>query len=226
MSSYDDIQRYEAEEAMEKFLEEQLREIAEAPVFTYLSRHGDAIEERIQLCIEEATALSKAGFWGASLIRSAAAIEIAIRFFLARPLVQGAFLSDDWAALLSSKVLHGRTAEDRNLLPAILRNWNIDVTQVLLPNQSQMWEAVIAKVWPRRNEYVHAGGSIEEADAILAAECLDAILKHIVDPLAQRFGFTRELSGCWSVVVSSIGSEVNPPRRYETADPFEKKSSI
>ena len=222
MSSYDDdIQGYE-EEAMERFLEEQLREIAEAPVITYLSKYGDAIEERIRQCIEEATALTKNGFWGASLIRSTVAIEIVIRYFLARPLVQGAFLSDDWAALLLSKVIKGRTAEDRNLLPTILRNWGLDVTRVLLPDKSQMWEAVITRVWPRRNDYVHAGDSIEEADAILAAACLDALLKHVVDPLACRFGFTREQTGLWSVIVSSVHPELNPPRRYETADPFEK----
>jgi len=137
--------------------------------------------------------------------------------------VQGAFLSDDWAALLSSKLLSGRTAEDRDLLPAILRNWGIDVTRVLLADNSQMWEQVTTRVWPSRNDYVHAGGTIEEADAILAAECLDALLKHVVDPIAHRLGFTRDQTGLWSVVVSSIQPELNPPHRYETADPFDKK---
>ena len=225
MSAYDDIQRYQEEEAMERFIEDQLREIAEAPVFAYLSKYGDAIEERIRHCIEEATALREAAFWGAALIRSAAAIEIAIRFFLSRPLVQGAFLSDDWAALLSSKVLNGRTAEDRDLLPAILRNWGIDVTHVLLADNSQMWEKVTTRVWPSRNDYVHAGGTIREVDAILAAECLDALLKHVVDPIATRLGFTRGQTGRWSVVISPIHPELNPPRRYEMADPFERKES-
>lgn len=225
MSAYDDIQRYQEEEAMERFIDEQLREIAEAPVFAYLSKYGDAIEERIRHCIEEATALRETAFWGAALIRSAAAIEITIRFFLSRPLVQGAFLSDDWAALLSNKVLNGRTAEDRDLLPAILRNWGIDVTHVLLADNSQMWEQVITHVWPSRNDYVHAGGTIVEADAVLAAECLDALLKQVVDPIASRLGFTRGQTGRWSVVSSSIQPELNPPRHYETADPFEKKES-
>ena len=223
MSAYDDYQRYQEEEAMERLKEEHLREIAEAPVFAYLSKYGDAIEERIRHCVAEATELRKAGFWGAALIRSAAAIEITIRFFLAKPLVLGAFLSDDWAAILSNKVLNGRTAEDRELLPTILRNWGIDVTRVLLSDNSQMWEQVIKRVWPRRNDYVHAGGTIEEADAILAAECLDAMLEHVVDPIAHRLGFTREQTGLWSVVVSSIQPEVNPPTRYETADPFGEK---
>ncbi|MFZ3136376.1 MAG: hypothetical protein WA126_03170 [Thermodesulfovibrionales bacterium] len=223
MSAYDDVQRYQEEEAMERFIEEQLREIAEAPVFSYLSKYGDAIEERIRYCIEEATALRKEGFWGAALIRSAAAIEIAIRFYLARPLVQGAFLSDEWAALLSKKVLSGRTAEDRDLLPAILRNWSIDITKVLLSNNLQMWQQVTSRVWPRRNDYVHAGDTVEEADAVLAAECLDALLSHVVDPIARRLGFTREQTGCWSVVTSPIQPEINSPRRYLTANPFDKE---
>lgn len=222
MSFDDDIQRYEEEEALERFLEEQLREIAEAPVIAYLSKYGDAIEERIRNCINEAAALRKARFWGASLIRSAAAIEITIRFLIARPLVQGAFLSDNWAALLTKKVLTGRTAEDRDLLPAILRNWDIDVTQVLLPNSCQAWEAILSRVWPCRNDYVHAGGMIEEVDAVLAEECLEALLQHVVEPMAKRFGFTREQTGHWSVVVSSIHPELNPPRRYETDTPFQR----
>ncbi len=62
MSAYDDIQRYQEEEAMERFIEDQLREIAEAPVFAYLSKYGDAIEARIRHCVEEATALREAKF--------------------------------------------------------------------------------------------------------------------------------------------------------------------
>ncbi len=218
----DDYYEYQQEAALEKFLEEQLREIAEAPVFAYLSKYGDAIEERIRKCSDEAAALREAHFWGAALIRSAAAIELTIRFFLTRPLVQGAFLSDEWASLLSSKVLSGRTAEDRDLLPAILRNWGVDVTKVLLDDNSQMWEQILTRVWPSRNDYVHAGGTIEETDAILAAQCLDALLKQVVDPVAKRLGFTREQTGLWSVVISSIQPELNPPHRYERADPFEK----
>lgn len=225
MSAYDDIQRYQEEEAIERFIEEQLRELAEAPVFAYLSKYGDAIEARIQLCIEEATELRNAGFFGAALIRSAAAIEIAIRFYLSRPLVQGAFLSDEWAASLSKKVLSGRTAEDRDLLPAILRNWGIDITKVLLGDNSQMWQQVTFRVWPRRNDYVHAGATIEEVDAVLAAEYLAALLNHVVGPIAHRLGFTRELTGSWSVVISPIQPEVNPPRRYQTANPFIKEEN-
>lgn len=203
------LQEYEDEDAREKFIADHLQHLAEAPVFDYLARFGDAIEERVGLCIKESTELRMAGFHGAALIRSAAGIEITIRFFLASPLVQGAFLSDEWAALLSEKVLNGRSAEDRNLLPAILRNWSLDVTRVTLPDGSQMWERIVSSVWPRRNQYVHAGATITASDALLAGECLDTLLAKVVTPIGTRLGFTRDQTGRWSVVVSSH-PEINP----------------
>lgn len=57
----------------------------------------------------------------------------------------------------------------------------------------------------------------------LAAECLNALLKHVVDPIAVRLGFTREQTGCWSVVASSFQPELSPPHRYETANPFDER---
>ena len=48
MSAHDDRSRYEEEEAMERFIEEQLRQMSESPVIYYLARYGDAIEERVR----------------------------------------------------------------------------------------------------------------------------------------------------------------------------------
>jgi hypothetical protein len=70
-------------------------------------------------------------------------------------LLQGAFLSDERAKLLSQKVLNGRTAEDRELLPAILRNWKIDITSITLSDGRQLWETIVTRVWQRLNNYVH-----------------------------------------------------------------------
>lgn len=225
MSAYDDESRYEEEDAMERFIEQQLRQMSESPVIYYLARFGDAIEERVQRCRTEAGELAAAGFHGAALVRSAAAIEITIRFFLARPLVQGAFLSDEWAALLSTKMLNGRTAEDRELLPAILRNWKLDITQVTLADGSKMWDRILTRVWPRRNDYVHAGDAVSENDALLAAECLQAILTQVVSPIAVRLGFTREETGRWSVILSRHDRNINPPTRHETASPFRNSTA-
>ena len=154
----------EAEAAAERYyaarqaeLEEQLRRIGEAPVFAYLAVHGDAIEARVKRCLAEAQDLMRDGYHGAALTRAVSGIEVTIRFFLVRPLAQGAFLSEEWAALLLRKVLGGRTADDRKLLPAILRRWEIEITQVTLPDGSPAWPRIKGKeqVWDRRNDYVH-----------------------------------------------------------------------
>ena len=215
-----DEDEWRQDEAMQDFLDEQLRELTEAPVIAYLAKYGDAIQERVDRCRAESAALVKAGFNGASLARAAAGLEIAVRFFLARPLVQGAFLSDEWAQALANRILNSRAAEDRDLLPAILRNWGIDVTKVLLHSGGQMWEAVIRDIWPARNEYVHKGADISKDVALKALEALETLLREVVAPIARRLRFTLEETGRWSIVLSRFDRQLNPPQEYETASPF------
>lgn len=220
---------YEQEAAMEAFIEEEMKRIAEEPVFNYLAVFGDAIEARVNLCITQAQNLSDSGHYGAALTRAASGIEVTIRFFLARPLVQGAFLSDDWAELLSQKLLVGRTAEDRELLPAILRNWKIDITAFKLSDGSQVWEKIVTRVWPRRNNYVHKADDASVEDAALAIVCLRTLLTEVVYPLATKLGFTREQTGCWSVIAKKNPPEypnLNPPTSYTKRDPFVPKKNM
>lgn len=117
-------------------------------------------------------------------------------------------------------MLGGRTAEDRELLPAILRNWKIDITSVTLSDGSQAWERIVSHVWPRRNDYVHRADISSAQDAALAIECLTTLLGRVVDPLATKLGFTREQTGCWSVVdrKSPLGNpSLNPSEYLSTA---------
>ncbi|MHC1725926.1 MAG: hypothetical protein AB9866_07970 [Syntrophobacteraceae bacterium] len=221
--SYEDRLMYEQEEAMERFLKEELRRIAEEPVFHYLAVNGDEIEERVNRCIAQAEVLSNSGNFGAALTRAATGIEITIRFFLTQPLVQSAFLSDEWAKLLSAKVLKIRTAEDRELLPAMLRHWKMDITKVKLSDGSQAWEQIVHRVLPRRNDYVHEAEDATLGDALLAIECLQALLAQVIDPLAITLGFTREQTGCWSTVIEKHFPDLNPPRTYPRQNPFAGK---
>jgi len=168
MGGYDDYSMYEQEAAMGAFLENELQRLAEEPVFLYLASFGDEIEMRVNRCLAQAQALCKSGYYGASLTRAVTGIEITIRFFLVQPLLQGAFLSDDWAYLLSKKIFANRIAEDRKLLPAILRNWKIDITNVKLSDGSQAWEQFVSKILPHRDNYVHKADDTPEEDALLA----------------------------------------------------------
>lgn len=213
---YDDDYDY----AYDAIIEEHLRMLSEDPVIDYLGRYGDAIQERVETCADEARGLLEAGFPGAAVVRATAAIELVIRFFLARPLVQGAFLSEEWAGLLAERILRGRSADDRELLPAILNNWGIDLRAIRLPDGSSLWECVVSRVWPRRNEYVHRGSALTREDAAVAIESLQLLVSEVVEKVAERFGFTRAETGRWSIRLSEHDRSLNPPHVFECESPF------
>ena len=219
------VNEYEClqDEWLSNYIDEELRRLAVEPAFDYLAHYGDAIEKRVRSCLQEALSLQKAGFSGAALFRAVAGIEITIRFFLVHPLLQGAFLSNDWAQLLSKKILNGRSATDRKLLPLILRKWGIEITTVKLTNGDQLWETIVGRVWHRRNDYAHEGASACYEDAELALECLATLLNDIVARVAKHLGFTRDQTQSWAVVTVANPPgfpDLNPPRRYEQRDPF------
>jgi hypothetical protein len=223
VTAFDDAEAYRMEEWLTEYLEHELRRLAEQPAFEFLARNGDAIEARVRECLAEAEALSRVGFPGACLVRAAAGIEVAIHFFLTRPLLQGAFLSDEWAELLTARVFGRRTAEDRKLLPAILRNWGIDITAIALPQGGQLWETIVERVWRARNRYVHAGGIVAASDADVAIACLSTLLDEVVADVARRLGFTREWTNRWSLVAVENPPAypyLNPPREYVRESPF------
>ncbi len=104
---------------------EALSSISKDAAKAYLSKYGDAVDARITARLEEAKQLLQANHPGPALALAVTVLEITIRFLLLRPLVQGAFLSDRWAAILAARVATGRTAEDRDMLPGILREWGV-----------------------------------------------------------------------------------------------------
>jgi hypothetical protein len=55
-----------------EYVEEELKHLSEAPAIEFLAHNGDAIEERVLACLDEAQALRNGGFTGAGLVRAAA----------------------------------------------------------------------------------------------------------------------------------------------------------
>lgn len=196
MSVEDDRYYYEQEAAMEAFLEESLRNISEENVRWYLGTYGDAIEERVKECLRQAKELHDQKYYGPSIILSTTANEIIIRYMLLRPLVQGAFLSDEWAEILSKRVATGRSSEDREILPAILKQWEIDITSIKLSNAASLWESIL-RLWRKRNEFIHIGEPISYEDAQTAMECVETLLNEVVLPISINLGFTLKTTGKW-----------------------------
>ena len=191
--AYEDAAREEYEQEL---IDNALRDISEENVKNYLGKYSDAIEKRIKFCLDQAKTLKEKNYFGSSLILSATAIELIVRFLLLRPLVQGAFLSDEWVDVLSKRIATGRSAKDKNLLPAVLKKWEIDITKRTISNGSPIWETIHNTIWPKRNAFVHQASLIGEQESLIALECANTLMA-IVREIAENLGFTLSRTGKW-----------------------------
>ena len=217
---------YEREAAIEDLIQTSLKQLSEDSARTYLGRYGDAVDARISRCLGQATELTAHGYHEASLVLSCTAIELMIRFMVVRPLIQGAFLSEEWADLLTRRIGTGRTDEDRKLLPEILRQWGIDIDSVKLKEQVGLWRFIRERLLTERNKVVHAGkqaSPLDAEDALLAAK---SFRKNVIGAIANRLGFTLDVTGQWAEIKKEQGvlgqhGYQSSGTRFLTASPFD-----
>ena len=150
------------------------------------------------------------GYYGSSLVLSATSIELIIRFLLLRPLVQGAFLSDEWSDILAKRIATGRTAEDKDLLPAVLRKWDIDITNYTTPTGANLWENIRKELWPKRNDIVHQASPIDKTSSIVALECANTLMKIVIE-ISKILGFSIDNTGKWCKISLGTYSESFDP---------------
>jgi hypothetical protein len=211
---------------LDRLFQEGLKSQAKEAAKSYLGRYGDAVDRRVLASSAEAKVLLKHGHFGPSLCAAAIAVELMIRFMLVRPLIQGAFLSDEWAGILTDRIMTGQTAKDRELVPAVLRQWGLDVIKVRSsPSKVPVWEYTKTQLFPSRNNYVHRYDPVPESTAVIGVECAEAFRHGIVGAVAKQLGFSLDLTGKWC--------EIDHPREedertitgqwseeFEPADPF------
>jgi hypothetical protein len=215
------------DEAMDAFAEETLREASLSPVRSYLGTYGDAIEQRVKQNVDSANALLQSGFPSPALVQAATAIEITIRFLLVRPLVQGAFLSDEWAEILAARIGTGRTAQDRELLPKLLRVWKIDVGAVTLSDGKPLWSTITDNVLKQRDRVVHQGETVSADIVNTTLECSKLLIDNIVRKIAAELGFTLERTGKWAEIhdihVHPNGGKTERWQSFTPDSPFQKR---
>jgi hypothetical protein len=223
----DELEWERHQEQLRRSIEEGLKGQARDAAKTYLARHGDAVDKRVLASLAESKVLLNAGYFGPSLCASAIAVELMIRFMLVRPTIQGAFLSDEWAGILTAWIATGRTARDRELVPSVLRQWGLDVAEVRgAVSKAPVWEFIKSKLFPRRNDYMHQYEPISRDIAATALECAEAFRYEIVDMVANHLGFTLDVTGQWCkiiypVVVDERSGTTSPSsEEFEPADPF------
>jgi len=186
---YDDYDPSELYDYAEETFELGIQELSKGNVRDYYLKYGDCIQERINFCINQSESLYKMVYGGAALTMSATAAEIITRYIILRPLIQGALLSEEWADILVNRITNGRSAEDRELLPKVLRQFEIDITNIKLSNGCNFWDYFLNKVWKQRNDFVHKGEIPGDLEVQMAIECTKVFITEIVYPIAKKFDF-------------------------------------
>jgi hypothetical protein len=206
-----------AHEAFMGQVEETIHEQAQGSARAYLGTYGDAASARIDACLSSARALSDSGEHGPAVTSACTAIELTINYLLLRPLVQGAFLSDVWAGILTDAVLNSRSGYQQ-LLPAVAKGWDLDLDAVRLASGAIAWGAFTGEIWPLRRKVVHPGAPATEDQARRAIECAEVLLSGLVEPVAKRLGLTWP-DEPWHGRPGDIFGVAS--HRFEPADPLD-----
>jgi hypothetical protein len=223
MSAWDDRYEYEREAAEAEFWEKLPKQLHEESVWSYLGVYGDAIAARVKRLTDTALALHTSGFYGPSITVSVTAIEVMIAYFCVRPMVEGAFVSETWADCLAGWVVGTRPKDQRKILVAILRLWDIEVEKILLDDKKPLWAAIQSEVFEARNHFVHRGDDVSKEYSQLGLTCIELFQKEIIAKIAVRLGFTLSKTGCWAHIAGDgpmLGGIQKGERRFTARDPF------
>ena len=201
---WSDSDRFDAyvSEQVESAVESAIEELTGENIRAYLETYGDSIQQRVDACIGEAQSLSDKNFHGAATLRAMSAIEVIFRYMLIRPIVQGAFLSDDWAKILTEQIVSSKNSNYRRLLPAIFSRMDVDYEAIRLSTGQAMWNLLENRLWNRRNLIVHEGQSGNDEDASLSIETASLLLSDVVYPIAENLGMDVGKTGKWGGLYS------------------------
>jgi hypothetical protein len=194
---YEMQQEADWEKYREEMIADALKQISQEGISCYLFYYGDAIEARINECLKAANDLHEKKHYGPSVVCSCSAVEVTIRYFILSPLLQGMFLYDEWVETLTKRILSGRAAEDRELLPRILKFWQLDINSIKLSTGKPLWQILHENIWKTRNFYVHRGDRVPEeisSQGIEAATILTGLAKQVLLKATGR----SKYSGKWN----------------------------
>lgn len=175
-----------------ELVEEALSNISGDRAKQYLVKHGDAIEARVNELKAMASLLLDSGYYGASIVASVTTVELAIRFFVLRPICQGMFLEDQWADELLNRIFGRTTQADRELLPMILNGLGIDLKAIKFVDGRPAWLTYDQTLRRTRNHFVHQGSAVSRDEATLAIEFVSLFVRDIVRPVVYKHGMD-----CW-----------------------------
>lgn len=225
--TWDDVayDMYMSDVAQEEFETEIAAKVIEDlpldKIRDYLGKYGDAIESRVNKCVLEAKKLKEIKYYGLSLVRAVTAMEVIIRYFVLRPLLEGAFLADKLAGIIIQRILPKRTYADRGLLIDLTKHWEIPLEDLKLSDDSKLWTTFNKEIVLRRNRVVHKADDIEEKYALLAIECVDIFMLQVIEPMTKKFGMDWPDTRVWHEFNYANETGATTYFKYEPLNPFE-----
>jgi hypothetical protein len=208
-------EEYFEEVGRQELIAQTLKHISEDGIRKYLATYGDAVEARVEDVFAHATYASQQGYPRYAVVGAVTAIELITRYMLVRPLLQGAFLSDDWAQLLTQRITAGKTVQERDILPSMLEIYGIKLKDIKLSDGSKLWKTITEKVVRKRNRIIHDGEGATPTEGKIALECVEVLGEEVVLPIAEKMGFNLDETACWY--------KIDYSGDYEPSDPFAPK---
>ncbi len=193
-------------------IEKALKDKLEGGARDYLGTYGDAVAKRFDLVLTQATYARQQGYPHFAVLGAMTAIEVVMKQMLFRPLLQGAFLSDAWAQILTDRVIKPRTNQERDILPQILEIHGVKIKELTLNDNSNFWNTFSGKLTKKRNRIAHQGELATPAEAYLALECAEMLWSKVVLEMGKKLGFTLDDGEPWSDGIEDS---------YEPKDPFQ-----
>jgi hypothetical protein len=206
---------YFEEIGQQELIAQALKDISQDGVREYLGTYGDAISKRVEYVLAQAMYARQSGFPHFAVVGAVTAIELTTRYMLVRPLLQGAFLSDDWAQLLTRHITAGKTKQERDILPNMLEIYGIKIKDLKLSDQSLFWKTLIETVIPKRNRIAHTGETATPDEAAIALECASALRNQVVSEVADKLGFTLDKTACWHKIADSGRDDYDPDTPFK-----------
>lgn len=210
---------YSDSDRFDDYIESEMHRQSVESVRSYLQSYGDAVADRVAKRLGESEKLRDTGFPGPSLVLAITSIEVVIRYLVLMPLLQGAFMSEYWSAALVDRLLPNRPGSDRRLLPAVLKEWDIDLDAFKLSTGDSLWEVLNRRLYTSRNAALHRGAGVDEETCRIGWEAAQLFFNDLGARIAERFRLTWPKTPWHEIRVEKDGKLV-VEWRTAPKDPF------
>ncbi len=169
------------QQILEDHRDEIIDEFVSERMASYYKQHPDLLEPAVAV-LDEARKLKGASD-AACLVFAQAAIEIALRDVVLKPVVFGMVHEENTGSLIAELVVGNR--QFKKLLFSVLEDYGLDLKTAKRKDSSKsVWEE-IEDIQKLRNRILHRGELVSERDALLALKISEFIIEKLFPNLRK-----------------------------------------